>query len=118
MSKKIKFSRVIPNCINVKSFQHEVQKNRKFRKINSTKTIIMVARLDEIKDQETLLKAYAKMHKKCNLILVGDGNKRAYLEGIASDLGLDNKKIFLGSKLDIPFLLAQADIIAFSILEK
>ena len=28
----------------------------------------MVARLDEIKDQETLLKAYAKIHKKCNLI--------------------------------------------------
>ena len=114
LNKKIKFSMVIPNCINVKNFQNEVQKNRKFRKINSTKTIIMVARLDEIKDQETLLKAYAKIHKKCNLILVGDGNKRAYLEGIASDLGLNIKKIFLGSKLDIPFMLAKADIFAFS----
>ena len=62
----------------------------------------MVARLDEIKDQETLLRSYAKINKKCNLILVGDGKKRVYLEGIASDLGLNIKKIFLGSKLDIP----------------
>ncbi len=111
---KIKFCEVIPNCINVKSFQNEVQEKRKFRKISSTKTIIMVARLDEIKDQETLLKAYAKIHKKCNLILVGDGNKRKYLEGIASELGLNIKKIFIGSKLDIPAILAEADIFAFS----
>ena len=98
----------------VKNFQNEVQKYRQFRKINSTITIIMVARLDEIKDQETLLRAYAKIHKKCNLILVGDGNKRAYLESIATDLGLNIKKIFLGSKLDIPLMLAKADIFAFS----
>ncbi len=114
LNKKIKFCNVIPNCINVKNFQNEVQKNRQFRKINSTITIIMVARLDEIKDQETLLRAYAKIHKKCNLILVGDGNKRAYLETIATNLGLNIKKIFLGSKLDIPFMLAKADIFAFS----
>ena len=113
-NKKIKFSKVIPNCINVKSFQNEVLKNRKFKKTNSIKTIVMVARLDEIKDQETLLKAYAKIHKKCNLILVGDGNKRVYLEGIANELGLNIKKIFVGSKLDITAILAKADIFAFS----
>ena len=113
-NKKIKFCEVIPNCINVRNFQNEIEKNRKLRKINASKTIIMVARLDEIKDQETLLKAYAKIHKKCNLILVGDGEKRLYLEGIASKLGLDNKKIFVGSKLDIPRILADADIFAFS----
>ena len=74
----------------------------------------MVARLDKIKDQETLLKAYAKIHKNCNLILVGDGDKRGYLEGIASELGLNIKKIFIGSKLNIPAMLAEADIFAFS----
>ena len=113
-NKRIKFCEVIPNCIDAKSFHDEVQINRKFRKKNSTQTIIMVARLDEIKDQETLLKAYSKIQKKCNLILVGDGNKRAYLEGIASELGLNVKKIFVGSKLDIPAMLAAADIFAFS----
>ena len=43
-NKKIKFAKVIPNCINVKSFQNEVKKNKKFKKINTLKTIIMVAR--------------------------------------------------------------------------
>ena len=113
-NKKIKFCEVIPNCINVKNFQKQVKKNRKFKKLNSFKTIMMVARLDEIKDQETLLKAYAKIYKKCNLILVGDGNKKEYLQGIASKLGLDIKKIFIGSKLDIPEILSDADIFAFS----
>ena len=113
-NKKIKFSEVIPNCINVVSFQNEVQKNRKLKIINSPKTIIMVARLDEIKDQETLLKAYAKINQKFRLILVGDGNKREYLEGVASELGLNIKRIFKGSKTDIPAILAEADIFAFS----
>ena len=114
VNKSIEFCNVIPNCINIESFQNDVQKNRKSREINSPITIIMVARLDEIKDQETLLKAYAKIHKKCNLILVGDGDKREYLEDISSKLGLNNKKIFIGSKLDIPAMLAKADIFAFS----
>ena len=113
-NKKIKFCEVIPNCLNVKNFQNEIQKNKKRRKINEPLTIVMVARLDEIKDQETLLKAYAKIEKKCNLVLVGDGNKRKYLEGIASELGLNINKIFIGSKLNIPAILAQADIFAFS----
>ncbi len=113
-NKKIKFAEVIPNCINVKSFQKEVQRNRKLKKTNLTKKIIMVARLDEIKDQETLLKAYSKINKKCNLILVGDGNKKIYLQALASELGLNIKKIFIGSKLDIPAILAEADIFAFS----
>ncbi len=113
-NKKIKFSKVIPNCIDVKSFQKEVQKNRKYKKINSPKKIIMVARLDDIKDQETLLKAYSKINQKCKLILVGDGNRRPYLEDIASKLGLNIKKIFIGSKLDIPSILAEADVFAFS----
>ena len=62
-NKKIKFSKVIPNCLDVKNFQNEVKKNRRLKKINSLQTIMMVARLDEIKDQETLLKAYANIHK-------------------------------------------------------
>ena len=85
-NKKIKFAKVIPNCINVKSFQNEVKKNKKLKKINSLKTIIMVARLDEIKDQETLLKAYSKINQKCNLVLVGDGKKRLYLEELHLNL--------------------------------
>ena len=43
------------------------------KKLDDLKTIIMVARLDKIKDQETLIKAFAQIKTKCKLILVGDG---------------------------------------------
>ena len=77
----------------------------------------MIAILDRIKDQETLLRAYSRIKNKCNLLLVGDGERRQELEKISIQLGLNPKKIFLGSRLDIPFLLANADIFALSTTE-
>lgn len=112
--KNIKFSQVIPNCIDLNNFQKEIKIYKKNRKSNSLKTIIMIARLDRIKDQETLIKAFSKVNKKCNLLLVGDGNRKNKLEQIALNFGLDPKKIFYGSSNDIPKLLANADIFAFS----
>ena len=116
IDKKIKFCNVIPNCIDVKNFQKEV-KIIKNRKINKLKTIIMIARLDNIKDQETLIKAYSKVDKKCKLVLVGDGKKKAKLEQMALNLDLDPKEIFIGSRNDIPNILASADIFALSTTE-
>ena len=116
IDKKIKFCNVIPNCIDVKNFQKEV-KIKKNRKLNKFKTIIMVARLDNIKDQETLIKAYSKVDKKCKLVLVGDGKKKAKLEQMALNLDLDPKEIFIGSRNDIPNILASADIFALSTTE-
>ena len=114
INKNIKFDKVIPNCINKKYFQEEIQIFKMNKKLDDLKTIIMVARLDKIKDQETLIKAFAQIKTKCKLILVGDGEKREKLESIAIDLGLDPKKIFLGIRLDISKLLAKADIFALS----
>ena len=115
--KNIKFSSIIPNCINKKYFQEEINLIKKKKKSTKLKTIIMIARLDKIKDHETLIKAYAKLKNKCNLVLVGDGEQRKLLERISLELGLDPKKIFLGSRLDIPNLLASSDIFALSTTE-
>ena len=117
IDKKIKFSSIIPNCINSKYFQEEIQKLKKNKKSHKLKTIIMIARLDEIKDHETLIKAFAKIKNKCNLKLVGDGYQRSRLEKVANDLNLDPKKIFLGSRMEITKLLANSDIFAFSTTE-
>ena len=116
IDKKLKFCNVIPNCIDVKNYQREV-KILKNRKINKCKTIIMIARLDNIKDQETLIKAYSKIENKCKLLLVGDGKKKAKLEQLAINLDLDPKEIFLGSRNDIPNILANGDIFALSTTE-
>ena len=74
----------------------------------------MVARMDHIKDQETLIKAYSKIKDKCKLVLVGNGKKKKKLERLAMKLNLDYKTIFLDSRNDIPKLLANADIFALS----
>ena len=117
IDKKIKFCKVIPNCIDLKHFQREIKIIKKYRKSDKLKTIIMIARLDHIKDQSTLIKAYSKIKKKCKLVLVGDGEKKYKLEQMALNLGLDPQKIFFGSRNDIPNLLANADIFALSTTE-
>ena len=116
IDKNIKFADVIPNCINVKYFKDELNKlkNKSQIKSKNKKTIVMIARLDEIKDQETLIKAYSKIKNNCNLYLIGSGKKRLYLEQKAHKVGLDPSNIFLGPRLNIPEILASADIFAFS----
>jgi len=79
--------------------------------------ILMVARLDPIKDQATLLRAWAPLaplHPLWQLQLVGDGSDRADLERLAVELGLDPLQLFLGRRDDIGTLLGQADLFAFS----
>ena len=62
----------------------------------------MVARLDKIKDQETLIKAFALVsNPSWQLHLIGDGPSRGELEHIASQSGLDTRSVFLGRRLDI-----------------
>ena len=53
--------------------------------------------LDHIKDQETLIKAYSKVNKKCNLLLVGD-IKRKNKRTNCSKFWPKSKKDFLWFK--------------------
>lgn len=77
--------------------------------------VLMVARLDPIKDQATLLRAFAAARQPgWQLQLVGKGPNRSQLEALALELGLDPAQVFLGRRSDIPELLAQADLFAFS----
>jgi len=77
--------------------------------------VLMVARLDPIKDQATLLRAFAAAQVPgWQLQLVGEGPERPRLETLAAELGLDPAQVFLGSRSDIPELLGQADLFAFS----
>ena len=75
----------------------------------------MVARLDPIKDQSTLLRAFAAAREPgWQLQLVGEGPNRLRLEALASELGLGPAQVFLGRRSDIPELLGQADLFALS----
>ena len=81
----------------------------------NARVLLMVARLDAIKDQQTLLRAFARAKLPgWELQLVGDGPRRSELEALITDLGLDAVVCCLGRRNDVPELLGQAELFAFS----
>ena len=77
--------------------------------------VMMVARLDQIKDQATLIKAFANAsNRDWELYLVGDGPTRSSLERLVYSYDLASSVTFLGNRLDVPELLGSVDCFAFS----
>jgi len=82
----------------------------------SKRRVGMVARLDQIKDQASLIQAFAlcKNSSFWDLVLIGDGPQREYLEELSQRCGLNPSYMFLGQRLDIPEILGSLDLFAFS----
>jgi glycosyltransferase involved in cell wall biosynthesis len=58
-----------------------------------------VARLDPIKNQELMIRAFSEVlnaRENCILLLVGDGDEKTYLESLVNELKIDKKVIFTG----------------------
>jgi glycosyltransferase involved in cell wall biosynthesis len=77
---------------------------------DSLPVITMVSRFIEGKDQELLLHAFAGIASGARLCLIGDGPKRQSAENLARELGIRARVDFLGSRDDVPSLLASSDI--------
>jgi glycosyltransferase involved in cell wall biosynthesis len=60
--------------------------------------IVHVGRLHKAKNQELLLRAFAEVHSKVKLVIVGDGPKRKELEKLATKLHIAEKVVFVGNK--------------------
>ncbi|MCO6436938.1 MAG: glycosyltransferase [Phycisphaerae bacterium] len=77
--------------------------------------LLWVGRLDPVKGLFDLLDAFALIAPShpAQLLLVGDGSLRARLEQHARSLRLADRVHFLGSRTDIPELLATADVFVF-----
>lgn len=80
-------------------------------------TISMVARLEMHKDQPTLIRA-AQLLKKQGLNfrvwLIGNGSRQAEYEKLISEMNLEGHVFLLGMRRDIPALLSQTNVFAFS----
>ncbi len=79
--------------------------------------LLLVARCDPLKDQATVLRAFAACRPQApawQLQLVGDGPTRPALEALARELQLGDGVAFLGRREDIPELLGQADLFALA----
>lgn len=78
-----------------------------------------IGRLNRQKGHETLLRAFAQMKARvpdAQLVLVGEGELHDHLQRIAARLGVTGVVRFLGSRSDVPELLAALDVFVLSSL--
>ncbi len=106
---------VIPNGVDLNHFQRPVDILKKRRSLNippGHSVIGIVARLAPVKNHKMLLSAFAVVAQKSSdttLMIVGDGELRAELEGFSKGLGISNV-LFLGARRDIAELLRVMDV--------
>ncbi|MGC8802644.1 MAG: glycosyltransferase [Bacteroidales bacterium] len=84
---------------------------------NSEIVLGMTARLDPIKDHQTLLMAFKKVlsnYPFARLWLIGDGVLRNILEKLAQQLGIFNNVVFWGNIENVYERLQQMDIFVYS----
>ena len=71
---------------------------------------VMVARFTYFKDHALLLRAFAQLPGNPCLLLIGDGTTLVAAKKLARDLGISERVDFVGSRSDVPELLAQSDV--------
>ncbi len=85
------------------------------------KTVGVVANFIYYKGHRFLLQACADVKRKIpevKFLLIGDGPLREELEDLAGELDLEKDVLFLGSRRDIPQLLAMVDLAVLPSLEE
>jgi glycosyltransferase involved in cell wall biosynthesis len=110
-------SGAIPNGCDVADIAHRAARARRLRGRARCLVIGMVARLDPIKDQATLIRAFAQVVKdypRAELWLVGDGVRASELCDLAIAQGIADRVVFWGPRNDVPELLGRMDVFAFS----
>lgn len=106
----------ISNGIDVGFWLQQLEKMDPKKRTEAGPVFINVATLHERKGQHILIQAFAnflkntKEYQNAKLILVGDGPARRSLEMNVENLGIKDSVEFLGSRRDIPQLLADADV--------
>jgi glycosyltransferase involved in cell wall biosynthesis len=76
-----------------------------------------VGRLDPIKDQALLIRAFARLRARVDralLAIVGGGPERQRLETLAAGAGVGASVLFLGERSDVAQLLPGFDVFALS----
>ncbi|MBN2470720.1 MAG: glycosyltransferase [Anaerolineae bacterium] len=72
--------------------------------------VVVVARLEPVKNIETLVRAFAVLDERYHLLVVGGGSAFEDLQAQVAALGLEARVSMPGYRSDIPDVLAAADI--------
>lgn len=116
----------VPNGIRIDRFSPASEERRAALRRDlgfapGTRIIGTVGRLNPVKDQATLLRAFARLRgdfADTALALAGDGTLRVALEAQAAALGIGDAVRFLGDRSDVSALLQGFDIFALSSLSE
>jgi glycosyltransferase involved in cell wall biosynthesis len=114
-------SRVVLNACDTNQIARRAQASRRSRD-DTRFVIVMVARLDAIKDHATLLEAVARLRgrtirstgRTIELRLIGDGPLEARLRSQVRTLGLSASVLMLGASGEVPEHLGRADAFVLS----
>jgi len=109
-------SRPMPNGVNIEALREAAERGRATKPAGGP-IITMTARLDAIKDHDTLLRAFALVRRQlptARLWLAGEGNRQPSLERLGNELGLGPSISFLGVRRSVGELLGQVDLFVFS----
>lgn len=112
---------VIRNGVDVRRFANAAADRQSLGLRGDGTVIGVVARLHPVKGHSVLLHAFVGVKRQfpeASLLIVGDGEERAGLGVLAKELGIDDSVVFLGSRRDIPELLAAMDITVLPSLEE
>lgn len=108
---------VIENGVNLSAIQDAtaLPKTELSSSIRESDTVIIqIAAFREQKDQKTLINVMQLLPDFYKLILVGVGPVKIECENLVTELGLQNRVVFLGSRMDVPALLKTADMVVLS----
>ena len=111
---KPKSINTIYNPFDFEYIKHQAEKDDD--SIPNTEYIVHVARFDEAKRHDILLKSFSKSQLSCKLILIGDGSKEKTqnIMTLISKLNLEKKVIMVGNKKN-PFpLIKNAKLLILS----
>lgn len=76
--------------------------------------LLQVSGFRKQKDQDTLIKALHFLPSHFKVVLVGDGERKNDLISLVNFLGLQNRVLFFGLRMDVPNLLKSADLVVLS----
>lgn len=94
---------IINNGVDIKKFSS-------LKRPIKDKSLIMVSRFVDAKDQPTVIKALKYLDSDVTLTLVGDGEKLDNYKELATSIGVDDRVHFLGSRSDIAELISSSYI--------